>query len=317
MFGLCCRFLLRLAARLTAALVEAVEGLLWPHACAMCGAACAGAPGAQEGLCGPCGEAVERLARGPRCLRCDALLVEGAHPRHGCRACRGRPLEVSRVAALGPHEGGLRRAVLRLKSGGRASGAATLGRLLARRIEALGLAADVDVVVAVPPSLRADGTPTRALDHAALIASSLAATLGRPFAAGALERREPSATSQKSLVRRDRWLQAKDAYRPAGEASPALGGRRVLLVDDVMTSGATIAACAAACRAAGADRILAACVTRQARREPKSTIHNARVASLGLVASGGVSLAASAPGPPPLAILAGHDDPLAMLRRSL
>jgi ComF family protein len=239
--------------------LEAAAALVWPPACALCGARTAG-----PDLCDACAGALARESRGPRCRRCDATLPEGARPRAGCRACRGRPLGVSRVVALGPHEGALRRGVRRFKFHGRRAAARPLGRLLGARLREARLDGAIDVVVPVP------ATPSRlrerGYDPAALLAAVIARALGAPLALSALTRRDEG-PEQKRLERVDRWRAARAAYAPGRAARASLADRRVLLVDDVVTSGATIAACASACRAAGATRVIAASVSRQARRD--------------------------------------------------
>ena len=132
-----------------------------------------------------------------------------------------------------------------------------LGRLLAARCAAHGAA----VVTAVPlswPRLLARG-----FNQAEAVARPLAAALELPYLR--LLGRRPR-RRQTGLTRAARSRNASGAFRPRPRAA-AIQGRSVLLVDDVMTTGATLAAAAATLRRAGAAAVLAAVVARTPRAD--------------------------------------------------
>lgn len=225
---------------------------LFPSPCLGCGAALAGAP-APLLLCAPC---ASRLRSQPAsaCPGCGRPLPP-AGAAALCGGCRERtPPWRSLTAAflyLPPLTGVVRALKFR---GGEFLGPA-LGRLLAARCDAR----DAAVVTAVPlswPRLLARG-----YNQAEAVARPLAAALDLPYQR--LLGRRPR-RRQTGLARAARARNAAGAFRDHPRCG-AIRGRTVLLVDDVMTTGATLAAAAAALRRAGAGGVLAAVVARTPR----------------------------------------------------
>lgn len=186
-----------------------------------------------------------------------ACPVCGARPagsRGCCAACRVRALTPGLAGDrlwLGPYEGALGRAVRALKYRGATRLAGWLGSELAARASAASWAPTV--VCEVP--LHAGRRRQRGYNQAALLAEHVARGLGVPHRP-VLSR--PFATApQARLGREERRANVSGAFvgRP-------VAGHRVLLVDDVLTTGATLDACTAALRAAGAARVYAAVVAR-------------------------------------------------------
>jgi ComF family protein len=141
-------------------------------------------------------------------------------------------------------------AIARFKYGDRADLAPRLGRSLL--LAASRLEGAVDVVLPIP--LHPRRLAERGYNHAALLADPVARSLSVPL--------EPSAVSrvrhtqrQASLDRHHRILNVVGAFRVRDRA--LLKGARVLLVDDVRTTGATLEACAATLHEAGARQVLA------------------------------------------------------------
>ncbi len=101
----------------------------------------------------------------------------------------------------------------------------------------------------------------RGFNQAALLGSRLAGRLGLPFRGNALVRLRDTGT-QTHLTARDRLSNVKDAFEAGG--SGRCSGRRFLLVDDVMTTGATVSACAGVLKRAGAASVHVVTVARGA-----------------------------------------------------
>jgi ComF family protein len=98
----------------------------------------------------------------------------------------------------------------------------------------------------------------RGYNQAALLARPLAERLDFPYAPGLLARRRQTAP-QVGLSRARRRENVRDAF----DARPGVEGRVVLLVDDVTTTGSTLASAATACLAAGATRVYALTLARE------------------------------------------------------
>jgi ComF family protein len=193
------------------------------------------------------GAAVLETLLAPRCAGCDApgtwLCLE-------CReACD--PVRSGRVHAAGVFGGPLRRAVHRFKYEGERALAAELGALVAACV-ARDLAHGVPLDVVVPTVLHRERAKLRGYDQAALLAAEVARLVGLPLRAPL--RRVRLAPPQVDLDRAARAANVRGAF--IAEAG-SLRGLRVGLIDDVATTGATLAAASGALRAAGARDVRA------------------------------------------------------------
>lgn len=223
--------------------------MLFPPRCALCG----GDPPAAHGgtrdvaVCETCATALER--DGPRCTVCGAGAVVS-----GCGACRGRRRGWDGIVLLGSYADELRTAVLRAKRPAGERVAAALAALLVRRHRATLVGWGPDVVVPVPMHwLRRATRGTSAADE---LARGVAAGLGRPCRR--LLRRTRATPMQNTLPVAERRGNVRDAI----EARGRIAGLRILLVDDVTTTGSTLRACAEAAVHAGAAAVYAAAVAR-------------------------------------------------------
>ena len=137
-----------------------------------------------------------------------------------------------------------------LKYRGQAGVGRALGQLYGAELAAAGLGPEFELIVPVP--LHRRKLARRGYNQAAAFATGLAAALPCPSAPHALRRTEHTA-SQTRKGRAERWLNVATVFEVADPA--AVAGRHILLVDDVLTTGATLEACAAALLAAGARTI--------------------------------------------------------------
>jgi ComF family protein len=183
----------------------------------------------------------------PGCARLFPGLPAGAR----CEECRRAPPPFEWLHAAGAYRDGLRAAIHALKFRGRVAVAAPLAALLAERGAALvGTAGPIDAVVPVP--LHPARLAERGFNQAELLAAPCARAWERPLVTGALVRTRPT-RPQTELDAAERSANVAGAFavrRPA-----ALAGRRVLLIDDVLTTGATARAAARALREAGAAAV--------------------------------------------------------------
>jgi ComF family protein len=232
-------------------LLDPVLAVVFPSLCPACQAPLARP--SRGPLCVPCWRALPRH-REPRCA-CGLPL--GDHGRGACGRCRRGLSPVVGGASLGPYEGGLRAVLHELKYRGRRRVAARLARALldspdARRVLAPG-------AVLVPVPLHPRRRRQRGFNQAELIAAALSRGAGLEAAAGALVRRLDTAP-QTGLSAAGRRANVRDAF--VVRQRPRVAGRAVVLVDDVLTTGATAHACARALLAAGAAEVRLLTVAR-------------------------------------------------------
>jgi ComF family protein len=152
-------------------------------------------------------------------------------------------------------------ALRRFKYESRPDLAGSLGHLLREAVAEAGVCADVVVPVPLHPKRLAD----RGYNQAALLARAAAARLSIPLAARALVRMRHT-TKQAHLGREARLGNVAQAFQVRDCA--AIRGRRVLLIDDVVTTGSTLSACTEALLAGGAVSVQALVLARAQRNEP-------------------------------------------------
>ncbi len=217
--------------------------LLLPGRCAACGLAC------REPLCPVC---LARCATpaAPACLRCGAPWSR-ARRAGGCGRCArfGRPFAFASAVGLWRYRGPARALVHAFKYGGRRDVLLPLGARLAQEARVAPLLARRPVIVPVPA--RAASRRRRGYDQALDLAAGLARAARLACEPRALRRRREEGP-QAGRSRAARRRQAAAAFRAF---APAVAGRDVLLVDDVLSTGSTADACARALLIRGARRV--------------------------------------------------------------
>jgi predicted amidophosphoribosyltransferase len=226
---------------------------LFPPACMVCGESL---PATTPMLCERCGQDLMQPV-GPRCQRCAAPVGPYLDTFAGCIHCRNDKFAFRRVLALGVYDGRMRWAVLRGKHPHGAPLIAALTDLLVDACIADLLTEPFDAVVPVPHHWRR--RLMRLHTPAETIAERLARRLQRPYTPHILRkpRATPSQTHSPASVRRQQ-------QRGAFECPEAvdLSGARLLLVDDVLTTGATAHAAATALRSRNAADVIIAVLAR-------------------------------------------------------
>jgi ComF family protein len=227
--------------------VSAIAGLLAPLRCVGCGV-----EGTDE-LCGSCAQDV-RVLTPPWCDRCGT--PGRTHSSGRCARCE--PFDAFDCArSLVVFAEPARRLTLQLKRKGRRGLAASIGELLALLARRERLAGR-DTVVTWVPGGRA--SRRHGFDHAAQIAAALARALDVRAERVVVRARDGPRQADVPL--------AKRRENVAGRFAAARAPRRVLLVDDVYTTGSTAQACASVLRAAGAQRVDVVTWARTPRLRP-------------------------------------------------
>jgi len=205
---------------------------LWPPACPLC------LRGTADVLCDDCRAQVAVLAEEER-----SVAIVGVDAAFACV----------------PYEEPLRRLLVQAKYGRNPHPLTALARLLDERLPGPECIGQPDLVVPIP--LSRARRRRRGYDQVAPLAQAVGKRLGRPVRSCLVRRSGGDSQAGLSRTARRRNLKGRFRARP-------VAGRAVLLIDDVVTTGATLEAAAAALRAAGARTIIALCLFKTREGAP-------------------------------------------------
>jgi ComF family protein len=208
-------------------------------------------------LCLPCAASLVEL--GPACPRCAEPFA--APPAVECARCRRGDWPLDAGVAPWRFGGELARALRRLKFGPQPHIARDLAPLIAPFLDAAVTAAEIDVIVPVPLHWRR--LAQRGFNQAQALAEFARRTAGISTAVDTLILQRVRATPpQTGLRAAARAASIAGAFAVPRRRGHRVAGRRVLLLDDVVTTGATMAAAARALRSAGAGAVVGFSVAR-------------------------------------------------------
>jgi ComF family protein len=217
-------------------------------------------------ICDVCWAGIPVL-NGAACLRCgDTLDREGYSSL--CRACRMAPPPFTRAVAYGLYDGGMREAIHALKYSRMHPAARVLGQMLAQAVAKLASEAPAEMLV-VPVPLHRSKYAQRGFNQARALAEEAVKTLRKTHPAWQLALapttllRLRSTESQAGLTPRQRRQNVRGAFSVADTA--AVTAKHILLIDDILTTGATARAAAHAMVKAGAASVWVATLARAQR----------------------------------------------------
>ncbi len=225
-----------------------LRNLLFPQRCPCCGEPAE----YSDTLCPKCEKAVTRI-HGPYCTRCGSSLSR-------CK-CKKRPPAYEEVIAPFYYEGAVSRMLLQYKYHGRQDLAVFFAKELGRELRARTFGISFDRIACIPAS--ADRIAERGYDQSRLLLECLQEDPISGFLHGT--KRDPGLLVKHSVGSMQHFLSAAERRENIAQAFTVRNGRSVegetvLLLDDIITTGATMQECAKLLRLEGAREVFAACV---------------------------------------------------------
>lgn len=238
----------RRMSELVISLMRRALRLFLPIHCSSCGRLLGDDP--VPHFCGNCWNTISLMPAG-RCSRCDrpfpSAIATTYSPNHVCQSCAERPPSYTRAWALYPYRPPLQDALCLFKYQGKVSLASPLSALMTDRLPQLDF---VDVIMPVP--LHRDRLRQREFNQSLLLADQIGRYLNIPVSYTNLIR-SAHAPAQTTLSRKSRLKNLRRAFSVRHPG--AIVNRRVLLIDDVFTTGTTVNECAKTLRRAGSGDV--------------------------------------------------------------
>ena len=235
---------------------RAVLNLLFPPLCMACREPVSD-PGS---LCPDCWQTLHFL-EGPACTQCGLPFEIDPGGETLCAACLAYPPAFDKARAIMRYDEASRRPILALKHADRLDLVPSFGRWLER--SGRELLAGTDLIVPVP--LHRARLWKRRYNQSAELARALSRLGGLPVDPFILCRSRPTPSQGEMPSASARRRNVRGAFAVPNGRKPELDGKRVLLVDDVMTTGATVNACAKALKRAGAANVYVLALARVVR----------------------------------------------------
>jgi ComF family protein len=242
--------------------LRALTDVCFPPTCALCGTP---AVVASAALCQPCAAAVEEQCRAAYCPGCGRTVPPFVVVDGRCNQCREHSSRLAGIVRAGPYAPPFRGVVHAFKYQHRSTLVPWLGRRLTEELEQRGLSASVEALVTVPQwwlrRVRAGDYPPDVL------ARHLSRAAGLPVIPAL--RRVRGGPSQVGLTATERIRNVRGKF--AVTRGVRIEGATLCLIDDVMTTGATLEECARVLRAAGARTVYAAVAAHVSPGTPAAT----------------------------------------------
>ncbi|MDH4301260.1 MAG: ComF family protein, partial [Nitrospira sp.] len=241
-------------------LVRRTIRFVLPAHCSICGCLLTGDP--TPHFCAGCWSTIA-LMPAARCSRCDrpfpSTIATAYSPSHVCYTCAEHPPSYTRAWTLYPYTTPLREAICLFKYRGKVSLASPLATLM---VERLPLLDRVSVIMPVP--LHSERLRQREFNQSLLLADQIGRVLGIPVSYTNLIRTIPS-PAQTTLSRKSRLKNLRGAF--VVRYPDEIKKQRVLLIDDVFTTGTTVNECAKSLRKAGSSDVLVLTLGRTLDRD--------------------------------------------------
>ncbi|MTI80546.1 MAG: ComF family protein [Firmicutes bacterium] len=225
-------------------LLEGLLNLIFPprEECPLCGG---NSPG--SAICLDCSCWLAAVQKEQYCYTCGRPIGKGSL----CNDCLERQWPFTLCRAVGPYSGPLKEAVHRLKYQGKQQLATPLGRLMAQQVVNEMVYRSVDMVVPIP--MAPSKLRRRAFNQAHLLAVEVAKAIDRPL--NEVLQKKTDTVPQANLTRQQREKNLQQAFFLVDNVN--IHQRKILLIDDVITTGSTLSAAADVLRQGGASAVLA------------------------------------------------------------
>ncbi|MFO1036051.1 MAG: ComF family protein [Geminicoccaceae bacterium] len=230
-----------------------IVDLLLPPRCVSCAVEISG----QQALCPDCWSGLRLLAP-PWCRICGYPLPHAVPDAPICPRCVADQPPFDRARAALRYDDQSKRLILAFKHGGRLDGVDLFADWMVRAGADILEAADV----LVPVPLHRWRLVKRGFNQSAVLSKAVARRTGRQWLPHTLRRHRATASQQGLSAEARRENITAASFRLARNGSSRIEGRRVVLVDDVLTTGATLGACASVLRRAGAAQVDALLLAR-------------------------------------------------------
>jgi len=235
---------------------DAALDLIYPASCGLCGKIPESSSTSSRLLCRECLESLD-LSNERGCPQCGAKLGPYAPESSQCIHCRNDRFAFEETVCLGTYDGHLRRACLQCKTARDHSLTVQMGDQLYELHQELLEGWEVDCVTCVPQHWRK--RLTGGYNTSAELAEQLGNRLKVPLVRSLLTKTQHT-SDQSRLTPRQRRENLKGVFRL--NLRRVVAGRRILLVDDVLTTGSTANACAKVLKKAGAEVVFVAVLAR-------------------------------------------------------